>query len=200
MPYSSKILVFISIVMFPISTSAFECDVEEYGVFLASYGALVAFHELGHYVWCEFEGLNPKTGFFTTKEGKFYSGYTDTDTMTKQQDFIFGFTGEIGNMVSFELALASYRKKPTSFNKTLMYMSNYYFLAYIIQAFYLEDNNNTSDPNKIVNNSNISKTELLTIFILKCILNEYRIRSESKIQPYLSPICFGFFCIVFQFI
>ena len=162
-------------------------DLDDFGDILsdtlsvgAAYSTHLFLHELGHQVVADEVGAEGhKMSFFTNKDGKFYPGLSQYKSIPEESKLPYAAGGERMAGYTFEFALESYRKKPTTFNKALMLFSNFDFLAYSLLANYVHPDDDYYDPNIIREETGISKGALLSIVGAKTMLNAYRIVDEE---------------------
>jgi hypothetical protein len=146
----------------------------------AAYSTHLFLHELGHQIVADEVGAkNHSIQFFTTKDGKFYPGLSTYQNIPKDSKLPYATGGERMAGVTFEYALSSYRKNPNTFNKALLFFSNFDFLIYTLMGNYIEPHNDMYDPNLIRAETDCSKETLLGLVALKSLINTYRIFHED---------------------
>ena len=151
-----------------------------------AYGTNLLVHESGHYLYAKYYDMDPSWQFISKHDGEIFIGYTTVNDIPDARQLGFGAAGEIASSTLFELALNSYRKEPTTYNKSLIYITNYYFLIYTIYAFSFHDDNIGNDPVRIRKALNINELEFLSLIVLKVLFNQKRISSKSNWNLYIS--------------
>lgn len=87
----------------------------------------------------------------------------------------------------FEHTLQNYRKKPTLYNKSLLFFSAMDFLWYSAYAFYLSEGHSGFDPIVVSNQTGISEDIIFSIALAKTMMNAYRVYSgQDKVIPYFT--------------
>jgi hypothetical protein len=146
----------------------------------AAYTTHLFLHELGHQVVAdEVEAKSHRIGFFTRKDGKFYPGISQYERIPTESKLPYALGGERMAGFTFEYALDSYRREPSSFNMALMFFSNFDFLAYSFLATYVSPDNPYYDPNLIRTEAHLSKTALVSMAAIKTLLNAYKIMDKK---------------------
>jgi len=145
-------------------------------------------HEYGHALVGSSVGAEGiSVSFFTKEKNNLFLGYTSMKRINEKAYPTFVLGGEIGANVSFEYALQSYRKRPTSYNKALLFFSGTDFLWYSLYTFYLNEDNPDADPNILRKETGASKDIILSIAAAQSLLNGYRVISgQDKIIPYFT--------------
>lgn len=145
-------------------------------------------HEYGHALVGSSVGAEGiSVSFFAKEKNNLFLGYTSMKKIDEKAYPTFALGGEIGANVSFEYALQSYRKSPTTYNKALLFFSGTDFLWYSLYTFYLNEDNPDADPNILRNETGASKDMILTIAAAQSLLNGYRVISGvDKIIPYFT--------------
>ena len=86
--------------------------------------------------------------------------------------------------LTFEYGLASYRERPTTFNKALIFFTTVDFIGYTLLSNYVHSGDNMYDPNLIRAETGMSKELLLGMVATKALVNSYRFFSGSdRITP-----------------
>ena len=146
----------------------------------SAYTTHLFLHEMGHQIVADEVGADShRINFFTSQNGKFYPGVSLYKSIPKESILPYAAAGERMAGYTFEYALQSYRKNPTTFNKALMFFSNVDFFAYTLLANYVYPDNDLYDPNIIRKETGISKELLLSFVTAKTLLNTYRIFDED---------------------
>lgn len=150
-----------------------------------AYTAHIFFHELGHQIVADEVGAKDHSiQFFTSKNGRFYPGLSTYQHIPANSKLPYAAGGERMAGVTFEYALSSYRKEPNTFNKALLFFSNFDFLIYTLISNYIEPDNDMYDPNLIRSETGCSKDTILGLVALKTLINTYRIfNKDTKIMP-----------------
>ena len=146
----------------------------------AAYTSHLFFHEMGHQVVAEEVGADsPKINFFTRKNGRFYPGLSTYQNIPRESRLPYAVGGERMAGYTFEYALESYRREPTTYNKALMFFGCADFLAYTLLANYVHPENNMYDPNLIREETGLSKEALVSLVAVKTLMNTYRVFNEN---------------------
>ena len=123
-----------SLILFlPKGENASAFDIKDAMTDVASIGSAymthIFFHELGHQMVADEVGVKShQMKFFTTFKGNFYPGVSVHKNIPKESILPHAVGGERMAGYTFEYALQSYRRDPTTFNKALMFFSNVVFL------------------------------------------------------------------------
>ena len=80
---------------------------------------------------------------------------------------------------TFEYALESYRRNPTTYNKSLMFFSGADFFFYTLLGNYIHPDNDMYYTNLIRQETGLSKGALLSLVTAKTLLNTYGVFNES---------------------
>ena len=137
-------------------------------------------HELGHQLAADDVGAEAnQMNFFKFKNGKFYPGLSTYKSIPKESKLPYAAAGERMAGFTFEYAFESYRKKPTAFNKALLFFSGADFLVYTFLGNYVYPDNKTYDTNIIREESGCSKEALLGIVLAKSLINAYRVMNKE---------------------
>jgi len=132
-------------------------DLQDAAAIGAAYTTHLFMHEMGHQVVAEEVGADsPQMSFFTWKGGNFYPGLSTYKNIPDESKLPYAVGGERMTGFTFEYALQSYRRKPTTYNKALMFFSCTDFLAY-----------------------SLSKEVLLSLVVAKSFLNAYRVMNQD---------------------
>jgi hypothetical protein len=160
-------------------------DLEDVAAIGAAYTTHLFLHEMGHQVVAEEVGADsPRMSFFSRKGGKFYPGLSTHKSIPQESTLSYAVGGERMAGVTFEYGLQSYQRKPTTYNKALMFFSCTDFLVYTLMANYASPKNDTYDPNLIREETGLSKEVLLSLVLAKSLLNAYRVMNpDAKIVP-----------------
>ncbi len=167
----------------PPGTLAF--DFEDAAAIGAAYTTHLFMHEIGHQVVAEEAGADsPQMRFFTRKGGNFYPGLSTHKGIPQESKLPYAVGGERMAGFTFEYALQSYHRKPTTYNKALMFFSCADFLAYTLLANYVNPDNDMYDPNLIREETGLSKEALLSLVMAKSFLNAYRVMNpDARVIP-----------------
>jgi len=151
----------------------------------AAYTTHLLFHEMGHQVVADKVGADsPKMYFFTIKGGKLYPGLSTYKSLPEESKLPYAVGGDWMAGHTFEFALQSYHRKPTTYNKALMFFSCADFLAYTLLGNYVNPENKIYDPNVIRAETGLSKEALLSLVTAKTLINTYRIiHKDAKFIP-----------------
>jgi len=149
----------------------------------------LATHELGHVVVADSvgaEGVN--MNFMQTNGGNFSLGSVSSTSMPDESRISFAMGGEVFADYTFEYALQSYRKRPSLYNRSVMFLSGTDLLRYTIYAFYIAGpQEDLHDPVVFANEAGLSREAVLGIAIAKTMMNAYRIYSgDDSFIPYFT--------------
>ena len=107
-------------------------------------------HEIGHQMLAEDVGVDsPQMTFFNNNNGRFYPGLSTHQNIPRESRLPYAVGGYRMEGYTFEYALQSYRHKPTTHNRALMFSSCADSLAYTLLANYVQPDNDMYDPNLI---------------------------------------------------
>ena len=146
----------------------------------------VLLHEAGHYMVADYVGAESNgIAFLVSKNGQFFLGLSTVTGVERRSRLPYYMGGEVAADLSFEYALSSYRRNPTLYNRALMLFSGTDFLRYTLYAFLLSDGHDHLDPIAVTRHSGVSREALLSVAVVKTILNAYRIHSgNDMVIPY----------------
>jgi len=162
----------------------------------AAFVTHLTLHEMGHQVVAEeAEADSPRMQFFVRKNGKFYPGLSTYENIPKESKLSYALAGERMAGSTFEYALDSYRREPTTYNKALMFFSCTDFLWYTLLANYVHDDNDTYDPNIVRQETGLNKEMLLSLVMVKSLMNAYRVYNKDarfipSVVVYKSSVAF----------
>ena len=146
----------------------------------AAYVTHLSLHEVGHQVVAEEVGADsPQISFFTRKNGRFYPGLSTYQSIPKDSRLPYAVGGERMAGYTFEYALQSHHRKPTTYNKALLLFACTDFLTYTLLANYIHPENDMYDPNLIREETGLSKEALLSLVMAKSLLNTWRVFNED---------------------
>lgn len=174
-----KFLIALLVILFvPQGSFAFTAkDAADIG---AAFMTHLTLHELGHQVVADDVGAeSPKMEFFKFRNGKFYPGLSTYTNIDPDSKLPYAVGGERMAGYTFEYALQDYRKKPTTYNKALLFFSCTDFLWYTIYAFYLTPGNDMYDPTIIQQETGLSKGLLFSLVFLKTAINAARVTHKD---------------------
>lgn len=145
-------------------------------------------HETGHAAVASYVGANGiDLQFMTKKDDRFFLGLSHVEHIDEKSRLPYSMGGEVAASYTFEYALQDYRRKPSAYNKALMFFSGTDFLWYSIYAFYLTDGNDAFDPTAITNITGLSKGTILGVALTQSLINTYRFYSgNDNIAPYFT--------------
>lgn len=180
-------LTFLALVCMLISTAekaaAFDfTDIIDIG---SAYMTHLYMHEMGHHVIAnEVGAVGNKIGFLQQKGGEFYLGLSTYDNLPRESKLAYAVGGDKMAQITFEYGLMSYREKPTTFNKALMFFSTVDFVAYTFLANYINPDDPYYDPNLIRNETGCSKELLMGMVLTKALVNGYRVyNADARLIP-----------------
>ncbi|MDJ0784992.1 MAG: hypothetical protein QNJ22_23700 [Desulfosarcinaceae bacterium] len=138
------------------------------------------FHELGHQVIADEVGAdNHQIQFLKQEKGQYYLGLSTYDRIPDKSKLAYAVGGDRMTGLTFEYALSSYREKPTTFNKSLLFFTTVDFVGYTLLSNYVHSTDNMYDPNLIREETGMSKELLLGMVATKALVNTYRLVSGS---------------------
>jgi len=168
------------LVFMPFFSIIYAFDFTDIATIGAAYMTSLGFHEIGHdIVASETGGGSHKMNFFIRKNGNFFLGLSTYKDIPEESKLPYFIGGERMADITFEYALQSYRKEPTTFNKALIFFSYTDFLFYTLYANYISPGNDWHDPNLIREELGCSKEMLFSFVLGKALLNTYRIFNED---------------------
>ncbi|MEJ2643257.1 MAG: hypothetical protein P8010_27270 [Desulfosarcinaceae bacterium] len=143
------------------------------------------FHELGHQVIADEVGAeNHQIQFLKQEKGQYYLGLSTYDQIPEKSKLPYALGGDRMAGITFEYGLASYREKPTTFNKALIFFTTVDFVGYTLLSNYVESGDNMYDPNLIREETGINKELLLGMVVTKALVNTYRVFSaDDRLTP-----------------
>ena len=174
------------LLLFSSPSNAFASDyATDTAAIAAAFVTHLTLHEMGHQVVAEEAGADsPKMQFFVRKNGKFYPGLSTHKGIPKKSRLSYALAGERMAGSTFEYALDSYHRKPTTYNKALMFFSCTDFLWYTLLANYMHDDNDTYDPTIVRQETGLSKEMLLSLVMVKSFMNAYRVyNKDARFMP-----------------
>jgi len=164
----------------PPGQNACAFDIKDAASIGAAYTTHLFLHEVGHQVVAEEVGADsPQISFFTRKNGRFYPGLSTYQSIPKESRLPYAVGGERMAGYTFEYALQSHHRKPTTYNKALLFFACTDFLTYTLLANYIHPENDMYDPNLIRAETGLSKEALLSLVMAKSLVNTYRIMNQS---------------------
>lgn len=151
----------------------------------AAYSTHLFLHETGHQAVATRVGAKQsEMHFFSNKQGNFYPGVSTYEDIPEKSKLPYAVGGDRTAGYTFEYALESYHKKPTTYNKALMFFSCVDFFAYTLLSNYIKTEADMYDPNLIREETGCSKEVLLSLVTAKTFLNAYRIvNPDFKVAP-----------------
>ncbi|OEU45689.1 MAG: hypothetical protein BBJ60_07595 [Desulfobacterales bacterium S7086C20] len=180
-PFITVIL--LSFVLQEPAASAFQLkDIVSIG---AAYSTHLFLHETGHQAVAHKVGAeSSKMHFFTNKKGNFYPGVSTYEDIPEESKLPYAVAGDQMAGNTFEYALKSYRNKPTTYNKALMFFSCMDFFVYTLLSNYINTEADMYDPNLVREETDFSKEALLSVVTVKTLINTYRMMNpDFKVAP-----------------
>ncbi len=176
-------VIFLSFVLQEPDASAFQ--LKDIVSTLAAYSTHLFLHETGHQAVAGMVGANQsKMHFFTNKNGNFYPGVSTYEDIPEESKLPYAVGGDLMAGYTFEYAMKSYRRKPTTYNKALMFFSCMDFFSYTLLSNYINAEADMYDPNLVRTETGFSKEALLSVVTAKTLLNAYRMMNpDFKIAP-----------------
>ena len=164
----------------PVFDRACAFDFTDFGAIGAAYMTHLSLHEIGHQVVAEEVGADsPKMSFFIKKDGRLYPGLSTYKNIPNESKLPYAAGGDRMAGFTFEYALESYHRYPTTYNKALMFFSCADFFLYTLLANYVRPENDMYDPNLIRQETGLNKRALLSLVTAKTLLNTYRVFNKS---------------------
>lgn len=146
----------------------------------AAYTTHLFLHEMGHQVIADEVGADaPKMRFFTNSGGTFYPGLSTYKNIPEKSKLPYAVGGERMAGFTFDYALESYRQRPTTYNKALMFFSCADFFAYTLLSNYVNPDEDMYDPYLIREETGCSKELLLSLVTAKSLINAYRVMNPD---------------------
>jgi hypothetical protein len=151
----------------------------------AAYTTHLVLHEMGHQIVAQEVGaVDSKVQFFTNRGGGLYLALSTYEDIPEKSKLPYALGGERMSGFTFDYALKSYRAKPTTYNKALMFFSSFDFLAYTVISNYIKDDTSMYDPNLVRKETGCSKGLLLGLVLGKSLVNAYRVmHPEANFAP-----------------
>ncbi len=178
-PHLISLALYVCLSLVPLSQNALAFDSKDVAAIGAAFTTHVLLHETGHQVVGHSVGASPEMSLFTKKDGKFYSGLSTYENIPKESKLSCAAGGEWMAGYTFEYALQSYHRKPTTYNKALIFFGCTDFLVYTLRTNYLDQDNDTYDPNVIRAETGSSKEVLLGLVMARSFLNTYRVMNPD---------------------
>jgi hypothetical protein len=127
---------------------------------------------------------NHQIQFLKQEKGQYYLGLSTYDKIPEKSKLPYAVGGDRMAGLTFEFALASYREKPTTFNKSLIFFTTIDFVGYTLLSNYVESGDNMYDPNLIREETGVNKEFLLGMVMTKALVNTYRVFSgDDRLTP-----------------
>jgi hypothetical protein len=128
-----------------------------------------------------------KLDFFKREGDQFFLGTSSVEEIDDRSLLPYAMGGEFFADLTFEHALRDYRKKPSTFNKSLMLASGGDFLWYCLYAYYLSEGHQNFDPVSVSEKTGLPRDTIFSIVAAKTMVNAYRAYSGNDIIiPYFS--------------
>jgi hypothetical protein len=142
-------------------------------------------HELGHQVIAdEVDAENHQIQFLKQEKGQYYLGLSTYDKIPEKSKLPYAVGGDRMAGLTFEYGLASYREKPTTYNKALIFFTTVDFVGYTLLSNYVHSEDNMYDPNLIREETGIDKELLLGMVMTKAMINAYRfVSGDDRLTP-----------------
>ncbi|MCK4791060.1 MAG: hypothetical protein KAV87_45425 [Desulfobacteraceae bacterium] len=122
---------------------------------------------------------SPQMNFLARRNGKLYPGLSTCQNIPKESILPYAAGGERMAGFTFEYALQSYRREPTTYNKALMFFSCADFFAYTLLSNYVNPDEDMYDPYLIREETGCSKALLLSLVTAKSLINAYRVMNPD---------------------
>lgn len=142
----------------------------------------LAIHESGHVLVAEGVGADKASvKFFGEENGSFFLGLSTATGVPDESLLPYRLGGEIASSYTFEFALQSYRRQPTTYNRALMFFSGTDFFWYTVFAFYLAPyEDQRYDPVGIRESTGFSRGVILAAAATQLATNTWRAVSGSN--------------------
>jgi hypothetical protein len=141
----------------------------------------LAIHESGHVLVAEGVGADKATfKFFGEENGSFFLGLSTATGIPDESVLPYRLGGEIAASYTFELALQSFRREPTTYNRSLLFFSGTDFFWYTVFAFYLAPREDDRyDPVGIRESTGFSRGVVFAAAATQLATNAWRIMSGT---------------------
>ncbi len=141
----------------------------------------LALHESGHVLIAEGLGADEATfKFFGEENGSFFLGLSTATGIPEEALLPYRLGGEIASSYTFELALQSFRRQPSTYNRALLFFSGTDFFWYTVFAFYLAPHEDGRyDPVGIRDSTGFSRGVILAAATTQLAANAWRVVSGS---------------------
>ncbi|MEW6602227.1 MAG: hypothetical protein AB1499_14735 [Nitrospirota bacterium] len=146
----------------------------------------LAVHEFGHEVVAHYvDAEGSRLNFFQKSGGDFFLGTSSVEKIDERSVLSYTMGGEFFADLAFEHALRDYRKKPDTYNKSLLITSGADMMWYCFYAFYVSGDNPSYDPITISKETGLSRDALFSLAVAKTLINAYRVYSgKDTLVPY----------------
>jgi hypothetical protein len=143
----------------------------------------LAIHESGHILVAEGVGAEKTTfKFFGEENGSFFLGLSTATGIPDESVLSYRLGGEIAASYTFELALQSFRREPTTYNQALLFFSGTDFLWYTVFAFYVAPREDERyDPVGIREATGVSRGMVLAAAATQLATNAWRVMSGTDV-------------------
>lgn len=149
----------------------------------------LAIHESGHVLIAEGVGADKATlKFFGEEGGTYFLGLSTAEGVPDDAVLTYRLGGEIASSYTFELALQSFRRQPTAYNRALLLFSGTDFFWYTMFAFYLSPREDERyDPVGIRESTGFSRGTVVAAAATQLAVNAWRVTSGSdRLAPSFS--------------
>lgn len=149
----------------------------------------VGVHESGHHILARMGGAEEVDLSFLTQQGKtFFLGLSKARGLDKKYTAAYKMAGEVAVSHHFEFMLEKYRRRPTTYNRAMLFFTGGDFLIYSLYAFYLNGSQSPDlDPVGFSQEAGIPPEAVVGMAALQSALNAYRVYSGSDtLAPYLA--------------
>lgn len=141
----------------------------------------LAIHESGHLLIAEGVGADNATfKFFGEEDGSFFLGLSTATGIPDESMLSYRLGGEIAATYTFELALQSFRREPTTYNQALLFFSGTDFFWYTAFAFYVAPREDERyDPVGIRQSTGLSRGVIFAAAAAQLATNAWRVVSGT---------------------
>ncbi len=155
----------------------------------SAYITHVVAHETGHNAMAHMVGgRDVQMDFFQQRSGSFFVGISSVGEIEKKSVLPFRAAGLVSSNHTFDLALSSYRARPSTYNKALLFFSGTDFLWYSVWSFYIKGSNDPGyDPVGISQETGLSAEVIVSVALFQTALNAFRVYSgHDSYMPYIA--------------
>lgn len=143
----------------------------------------IAIHESGHVLIAEGVGADKATlKFFGEDNGVYFLGLSTATGVPDDSLMTYRLGGEIASSYTFELALRSFRQRPTVYNSALMFFSGTDFFWYTVFVFYIAPYEDPRyDPAGLRESTGFSRGAIVAAAATQLAANAWRVFSGTDV-------------------